>query len=127
MADEAMLFSLYRETQRNKTLIMFDGHCKRAQEEAYHLENDLGVSNSIKLTLDEVMTAAEDLAGRHPYHKIQYAEVVEKYFGPQAWRKFRDKLKHRQNRSDGQTETEGDPTSILSKRHLSLVNTAGSE
>jgi len=127
MEDEEVMKSLYLETQRNKILIQFEDHCRRAQESAYHMENDLHIPNSIKITLERVMTAAESFAGRHPYHKAQYSEVVERYFGPQAWKQFRDKLRKRELRSEDRVETEGDPTLISSKRHLSLVSTQGSE
>lgn len=120
--DEEILKSLYRETQRLKTVIMFDEHCKRLQTEAGHIE-ELRLTNPMQKTIDTVMHHADLLIQHYPYLKAEYMEVVEKYFGPQSLKKFRDRKRKRDERGSILAEQEGDPTINLNKRHLSLVTT----
>ena len=121
--DEEMLRSLYRETQRMKILAIFDGHCKRMQEEASHQEDDLKIPNAVQKATEIVLAQADKQIKKYPYQKAEYLEVVEKYFGPQNFRKFRDKQRKREERGSILAEQEGDPTINLNKRHLALVTT----
>jgi hypothetical protein len=122
--DEEILRSLYRETQRMKTIVIFDHLCKNLQTEAGHVQ--LKMSNPMQKANDQAMKHALLLINNYPYLKDEYMEVVEKYFGPQSLRKFKDKQRKREDRGSLLAEQEGDPTINLSKRHLSLVTT-GSE
>lgn len=125
--DEEMLRSLYRETQRMKILAIFDGHCKRMQEEASHQEDGLKVSNAVLKATDIIMALVDKQIKKYPYQKAEYLEIVEKYFGPQNFRKFRDKQRKREERGSNLADLEGDPAKNSNKRHLALVNTTGSE
>jgi len=119
--DEEILRSLYRETQRMKTVVIFDHLCKNLQIEASHIE--LKVSNSMQKATDQAMKHASLLIDNHPHLKDEYMEVVEKYFGVQSLRKFRDKQRKRENRGSILADSEGDPMIDFNKRHLFLVTT----
>jgi hypothetical protein len=125
--DEEILRSLHREIQRMKTLAIFDAHCKRLQEEAGHLEDEMKLSGSLSHATEVAMAQAAKLIKDSPTLKGHYMEIINKYFDVQSLKKWRDKQRKRESRGSILADQEGDPMISLSRRHLCLVSTADGE